>query len=125
MERGVFFKRPIFCYDSKESSEENFSRLKKFFNFVVNHVKFLLVNFDSKQCYLCFNFAVAKSISAQSDGDKDLQEVKQRILNLGDETAQVLKKQVYHNYQQFIDTAKEISCMICVRLCLFFAVMYE
>ena len=56
--------------------------------------------------------SVAKSISAQSDGDKDLQEVKQRIQNLGDETAQRLKKQVYQNYQMFIDTAKEISCML-------------
>ncbi|CAK8671790.1 unnamed protein product [Clavelina lepadiformis] len=51
----------------------------------------------------------ANSISAQSDGDKDLQENRQRIQALGDETAQILKKQVYHNYQQFIDTAKEIS----------------
>ncbi|XP_078486547.1 exocyst complex component 8-like isoform X1 [Ciona intestinalis] len=51
----------------------------------------------------------AKSISAQSDGDKDLQENRQRVHALGEDTAQILKKQVYHNYQQFIDTAKEIS----------------
>uniref|UniRef100_H2Z9L4 Exocyst complex component 8 n=1 Tax=Ciona savignyi TaxID=51511 RepID=H2Z9L4_CIOSA len=50
-----------------------------------------------------------KSISAQSDGDKDLQENRQRVHALGEDTAQILKKQVYHNYQQFIDTAKEIS----------------
>ena len=55
-------------------------------------------------------FADARSVSAQSDGDKDLQEKRQRVQALGEETAQILKKQVYHNYQQFIDTAKEISC---------------
>nr|CAB3243998.1 exocyst complex component 8-like [Phallusia mammillata] len=51
----------------------------------------------------------ANSISAHSDGDKDLQENRARVQALGEETAQILKKQVYHNYQLFIDTAKEIS----------------
>ncbi|XP_077973786.1 exocyst complex component 8-like [Styela clava] len=58
-------------------------------------------NFDPKQ--------YAKSISAQSDGDKDLQEHKQRVQTLGEETAHILKKQVYKYYEQFIETAKEIS----------------
>lgn len=50
-----------------------------------------------------------KSVSAQSDGDKDLEEEKHRVQSLGEDTAQILKKQVYKYYQQFIDTAKEIS----------------
>lgn len=58
-------------------------------------------NFDAEK--------YAQSISCQSDGDKDLQEHKHRVQSLGDETAQILKKQVYKYYQQFIETAKEIS----------------
>jgi len=51
----------------------------------------------------------ANSISKESDGDKDLHETRHRVHLLGEETAQVLKKQVYQNYQLFINTAKEIS----------------
>jgi len=51
----------------------------------------------------------AHSISKESDGDKDLIENRQRVKMLGEQTAQILKKQVYKNYQLFIDTAKEIS----------------
>lgn len=51
----------------------------------------------------------AKSISKESDGDKDLHETQHRVQMLGDRTAHILKKQVYKNYQLFIDTAKEIS----------------
>uniref|UniRef100_A0AAV2K9R5 Exocyst component Exo84 C-terminal domain-containing protein n=1 Tax=Knipowitschia caucasica TaxID=637954 RepID=A0AAV2K9R5_KNICA len=58
-------------------------------------------NFDS-QSYV-------KQLSQQSDGDRDLQEHRQKIQNLADETAQNLKKNVYKNYRQFIETAKEIS----------------
>ncbi|XP_061609879.1 exocyst complex component 8 [Phyllopteryx taeniolatus] len=50
-----------------------------------------------------------KQLSQQSDGDRDLQEHRQKIQNLADETAQNLKKNVYKNYRQFIETAKEIS----------------
>ncbi|XP_053301114.1 exocyst complex component 8 [Pleuronectes platessa] len=50
-----------------------------------------------------------KHLSQQSDGDRDLQEHRQKIQNLADETAQNLKKNVYKNYRQFIETAKEIS----------------
>ncbi|XP_043920569.1 exocyst complex component 8 [Protopterus annectens] len=59
------------------------------------------VNFDPKQ--------YVKSLSSQSDGDCDLQEHRQKIQTLADETAQNLKKNVYKNYRQFIETAKEIS----------------
>ncbi|XP_051880498.1 exocyst complex component 8 [Pristis pectinata] len=50
-----------------------------------------------------------KQLSQQSDGDRDLQEHRHRIQSLADETAQNLKKNVYKNYRQFIETAREIS----------------
>ncbi|KPP73724.1 exocyst complex component 8-like [Scleropages formosus] len=50
-----------------------------------------------------------KQLSQQSDGDRDLQEHRHKIQTLADETAQSLKKNVYKNYRQFIDTAREIS----------------
>ncbi|XP_007898037.1 exocyst complex component 8 [Callorhinchus milii] len=50
-----------------------------------------------------------KQLSQQSDGDRDLQEHRHKIQSLADETAQNLKKNVYKNYRQFIETAKEIS----------------
>uniref|UniRef100_A0A8D2ZR33 Exocyst complex component 8 n=1 Tax=Scophthalmus maximus TaxID=52904 RepID=A0A8D2ZR33_SCOMX len=50
-----------------------------------------------------------KQLSQLSDGDRDLQEHRQKVQSLADETAQNLKKNVYKNYRQFIETAKEIS----------------
>lgn len=50
-----------------------------------------------------------KQLSQQSDGDRDLQEHRQRIQALAEETAQNLKRNVYQNYRQFIETAREIS----------------
>ncbi|PKK33499.1 exocyst complex component 8, partial [Columba livia] len=41
--------------------------------------------------------------------DRDLQEHRQRIQALSEETAQSLKRNVYQNYRQFIETAREIS----------------
>ncbi|KAL3861830.1 hypothetical protein ACJMK2_007844 [Sinanodonta woodiana] len=46
---------------------------------------------------------------AAEGGEEALLELKQRIHILGDKTAQELKKNVYKNYSQFIDTAREIS----------------
>ncbi|XP_020642286.3 exocyst complex component 8 [Pogona vitticeps] len=50
-----------------------------------------------------------KQLSQQSDGDRDLQEHRQCIQALSEETAQSLKRNVYQNYRQFIETAREIS----------------
>ncbi|KAM9239893.1 LOW QUALITY PROTEIN: exocyst complex component 8-like [Leptosomus discolor] len=50
-----------------------------------------------------------KQLSQQSDGDRDLQEHRQRIQALSEETAQSLKRNVYQNYRQFIETARQIS----------------
>jgi len=51
----------------------------------------------------------ARSLSAQSDGDKDLIERRTRINTLNEETCKKLKKQVFLNYKQFIEAAREIS----------------
>ncbi|XP_078725726.1 exocyst complex component 8 isoform X2 [Lampetra fluviatilis] len=61
----------------------------------------IVPNFDPQE--------YVKALSQQSDADRDLQEHRQRIQNLADETALNLKKNVYKNYHQFIETAKEIS----------------
>ncbi|XP_071500482.1 exocyst complex component 8-like [Diadema antillarum] len=48
-------------------------------------------------------------IASGGDVYQDLQEHKQRVQKLNDDTAVALKKNVYRNYTQFIETAKEIS----------------
>lgn len=42
-------------------------------------------------------------------GGQELQQQRQKIQGLADETNVLLKKNVYQNYMQFIETAKEIS----------------
>lgn len=49
-------------------------------------------------------------LSQSSVGDHELRQQRQRIQHLAEETNAQLKKNVYMNYMQFIDTAKEISC---------------
>ncbi|CAI9734539.1 Hypothetical predicted protein [Octopus vulgaris] len=48
---------------------------------------------------------------SSEDGEDKLLETKQNVQILADETAQALKKNVYKNYSQFIETAKEISVL--------------
>ncbi|KAK4306001.1 hypothetical protein Pmani_012100 [Petrolisthes manimaculis] len=50
-----------------------------------------------------------QGLSQSSVGDLELRQQRQRIHHLSDETNAQLKKNVYMNYMQFIDTAKEIS----------------
>ncbi|XP_050306757.1 exocyst complex component 8 [Anthonomus grandis grandis] len=50
-----------------------------------------------------------KEISQNYVGGSELQNLKKKIQQLSDETSNNLKKNVYQNYVQFIDTAKEIS----------------
>lgn len=45
------------------------------------------------------------------DGEDALLDMKAKIHMLNDETAQALKKNVYKNYSQFIETAREISIL--------------
>lgn len=42
-------------------------------------------------------------------GGAELQQRKAKIQTFGDQTSSALKKHVYANYMQFIETAKEIS----------------
>ncbi|KAK3105314.1 hypothetical protein FSP39_022322 [Pinctada imbricata] len=44
-------------------------------------------------------------------GEEELMTMKQKVQMLSDDTAQSLKKNVYKNYSQFIETAKEISIL--------------
>ncbi|XP_077869229.1 exocyst complex component 8-like [Saccoglossus kowalevskii] len=57
-----------------------------------------------------------REIGSGGDGYKDLLDHRRRVQNLSDETAVAMKKNVYKNYTQFIETAKEISCIL-YRLC--------
>lgn len=45
------------------------------------------------------------------EGEMPLLEMRQRVLLLSEKTAQELKKNVYKNYSQFIETAREISIL--------------
>nr|CAG4651628.1 EOG090X021B [Triops cancriformis] len=50
-----------------------------------------------------------KDLTTQCVGGHELKQQRQKIQALADETNQLLKKNVYQNYMQFIETAKEIS----------------
>ncbi|KDR14056.1 exocyst complex component 8 isoform X2 [Zootermopsis nevadensis] len=50
-----------------------------------------------------------KELSQRCVGGQELQQQRQKIQTLADETNNQLKKNVYQNYMQFIETAKEIS----------------
>ncbi|XP_026465059.1 exocyst complex component 8 [Ctenocephalides felis] len=50
-----------------------------------------------------------KELTQKCIGGQELQQEKVKIQALSDETANSLKKNVYQNYMQFIETAKEIS----------------
>lgn len=51
-----------------------------------------------------------QDLSQSSVGGLELQQQRQKIQHLAEDTNAQLKKNVYMNYMQFIDTAKEISC---------------
>lgn len=53
-----------------------------------------------------------RDLSAKCDTDAELQDHRKRIQTLSEETAVSLKKNVYKNYMQFIETSKEISCIL-------------
>lgn len=50
-----------------------------------------------------------KEISQGCVGGIELHQQRTKIQALADETNNILKKNVYHNYTLFIETAKEIS----------------
>ena len=52
-----------------------------------------------------------KDLVSKCDIKKELLEHRHNTQILSDETAVSMKKNVYRNYKQFIDTSKEISCI--------------
>lgn len=59
--------------------------------------------------FIIFFYVVVKELAQQCVGGIELQHQRQKIQSLADETNVLLKKNVYQNYMQFIETAKEIS----------------
>lgn len=56
------------------------------------------------------NFSLdVRELSQRCVGGQELQQQYQKIQGLGEETSAQLKRNVYQNYTQFIETAKEIS----------------
>lgn len=53
-----------------------------------------------------------RELTQQCVGGHDLHQQRQKIQALSEETNQYLKKNVFRNYMQFIETAKEISCKL-------------
>lgn len=53
-----------------------------------------------------------KELVQECVGGAALQQCKTKIQSYGEQTSSTLKKHVYANYMQFIETAKEISRMI-------------
>lgn len=54
-----------------------------------------------------------KSLVKDCVGGAELQQCKSNIQSLSDQVNSALKKHVYENYMQFIETAKEISRKNC------------
>ena len=46
------------------------------------------------------------------EGEENLGEMRKKVQQLQEDTAVALKKNVYKNYSQFIQTAKEISSIL-------------
>ena len=68
-------------------------------------------------CLLLFTlYTDVRNLSAECDTDAELQDHRKRIQALSEETAVSLKKNVYKNYVQFIETSKEISCILVIQL---------
>lgn len=54
-------------------------------------------------------FTDVKNLVQDCVGGPELQQTKQKIQSLSETVSSTLKKHVYENYMQFIETAKEIS----------------
>lgn len=54
-------------------------------------------------------FSYVKGLAQECVGGAELQNRKPKIQAYSDQTSSTLKKHVYANYMQFIETAKEIS----------------
>lgn len=58
---------------------------------------------------ILFSLIVVKELSAQCVGADELRQQRAKIQELANNTSAQLKRNVYQNYMQFIETAKEIS----------------
>jgi len=67
----------------------------------VNIKKFEAVGFNPDK--------YVKEISQVCVGGQELQQFRSKVQTLAEESSAALKKNVYHNYMQFIETAKEIA----------------
>ncbi|XP_065833602.1 exocyst complex component 8-like [Oscarella lobularis] len=68
---------------------------------MIDREHFVADDFDAEE--------FAKSLSASCESDVELQKQRRAIQSLIDDTSHSLKKNVYKNYTQFIETSKEIS----------------
>lgn len=75
--------------------------------------EYLVINKWLKHNYLIYwqfvCFPVVKELSAQCVGADELRQQRAKIQELANNTSAQLKRNVYQNYMQFIETAKEIS----------------
>lgn len=58
-----------------------------------------------------YHFSDVKELVQECVGGADLQQQKSQIQTFSEQTSSALKRHVYANYMQFIETAKEISRM--------------
>lgn len=68
---------------------------------------------------LCIFYLDVKELVQECVGGAALQQCKSKIQSYGEQTASALKKHVYANYMQFIETAKEISRTYSLKLVIF------
>ena len=62
-----------------------------------------------KQNIVCW-FSLCLDVNGiAQDGEEKIEKAHSKIQELAEETSVALKKNVYKNYSQFIETAKEIS----------------
>ena len=64
------------------------------------------------QYYIYILYIDVKDICGNCNTHVELKEHQKKIKTLNEETAATLKRNVYRNYQQFIETSREISCIL-------------
>lgn len=76
--------------------------------YVLNH---LLWVYHERDALILVIYVIAdvKELVNECVGGSELQQRKAKIQSFSDQTSSKLKKHVYDNYMQFIETAKEIS----------------
>ena len=84
---------------------------------LMNHTFFFDDNWHIVSFWILWNVLYVSVIAKISiDGEDALLDLRQKVHGLNENTAQALKKNVYKNYSQFIETAREISSKSCLLL---------